>query len=133
MPLPLLSYTTARRSCASSYGPFTMPPPLSSTAFAAASTFAVLIPTTTCPGMGWSTAVASASVTGPPARAAKVGSVAKLQRHSQDLAVKPDRFVQVVRRQHDHPYLVSLMVASCCGLRYQREFFRPARRLAKAS
>ena len=31
----------------------------------------VLMPTTTCPGMGWSTAVASASVTGPPSSAAK--------------------------------------------------------------
>src|ERR1700731_284490 len=79
-----------------------MPPPLSSTALAAASTSSVLMPTTTCPGMGWSTAVANARVTGPPSRAAKWGAVAKLQRHAQGLAVEPDRLVQVVGRQDDH-------------------------------
>src|SRR6516162_10288213 len=51
--------------------PCTMRPPLASTAFAAASTSAVLIPTTTCPCVGWSAAVASARVIAPPSRAAK--------------------------------------------------------------
>jgi len=43
---------------------------VASIACAAASTSAVLMPTTTCPGIGWSTAVARAKVTDPPSRAA---------------------------------------------------------------
>ena len=35
-------------------------------------------------------------------------AVAELQLHPEGLAVEPDRFIEVVGRQDDHPYVVSL-------------------------
>ena len=49
----------------------------------------------------------------PAMEGREVGAVAELQRHPQGLAVKPDRFVQVVGRQDDHPYFVLAQRAPC--------------------